>query len=183
MTNFEKYHKESIEKGYTAVKNGKLTSCDDIICNECDLNNEHEGCFITLLRWFAEEYKEPKPKLTEKEMHLCKAFDSGYIARDKSGSLFFYTSKPEKSVVVWHLDDCELDRLKRVQNETEIDWSKVVIDTPILVSNDGNKWLNRYFAKYTGGKVYAFANGSTSWSFDKKDCKLKDWKYVKLANS
>lgn len=65
-------------------------------------------------------------------------------------------------------DDCELDRLKRVQNETEIDWSKVVIDTPILVSNDGNKWLNRYFAKYTGGKVYAFANGSTSWSFDKK---------------
>jgi hypothetical protein len=80
-------------------------------------------------------------------------------------------------------DDCELDRLKRVQNETEIDWSKVVIDTPILVSNDGNKWLNRYFAKYTSGKVYAFANGSTSWSFDKKDCKLKDWKYVKLANS
>ena len=38
-------------------------------------------------------------------MHLCKAFDSGYIARDKSGSLFFYTSKPEKSVVVWHLDE------------------------------------------------------------------------------
>jgi hypothetical protein len=75
------------------------------MCNECDLNNEHEGCFITLLRWFAEEYKEPKPKLTEKEMHLCKAFGSGYIARDKSGSLFFYISKPEKSVVVWHLDE------------------------------------------------------------------------------
>ena len=80
-------------------------------------------------------------------------------------------------------DDCELDRLKRVQNETEIDWSKVVIDTPILVSNDGNKWLNRYFAKYTGGKVYAFANGSTSWSFGKKDYKIIDWKYVKLADS
>lgn len=31
MTNFEKYHKESIEKGYTAVKNEKLTSCDDVI--------------------------------------------------------------------------------------------------------------------------------------------------------
>lgn len=105
MTNFEKYHKESIEKGYTAVKNEKLTSCDDVMCNECDLNNEHEGCFITLLRWFAEEYKEPKPKLTEKEMHLCKAFGSGYIARDKSGSLLFYISKPEKSVVVWHLDE------------------------------------------------------------------------------
>ena len=80
-------------------------------------------------------------------------------------------------------DDCELDRLKRVQNETEIDWSKVVIDTPILVSNDGNKWLNRYFAKYTGGKVYAFANGSTSWSFDKKDYKIIDWKYAKLVDS
>lgn len=107
MTNFEKYHKESIEKGYTAVKNGKLTSCEYLLCNKCDLNNEHEGCFITLLRWFAEEYKEPKPKptLTEKEMHLCKAFNSGYIARDKSGHLYLYASKPKKSAVIWCIDE------------------------------------------------------------------------------
>lgn len=107
MTNFEKYHKESIEKGYTAVKNGKLTSCEYLLCNKCDLNNEHEGCFITLLRWFAEEYKEPKPTpmLTEKEMHLCKAFNSGYIARDKSRVLHFYAKKPRKGLTGWWTDN------------------------------------------------------------------------------
>lgn len=50
MTNFEKYHKESIEKGYTAVKNEKLTSCDDVMCNECDLNNEHEGVLYNIIK-------------------------------------------------------------------------------------------------------------------------------------
>ena len=54
-----------------------------------------------LLKWLVEECKEPKLKLTEKEMHLCKAFDSGYIARDKNGSLYLYTNKPEKNVNIW----------------------------------------------------------------------------------
>ena len=46
-----------------------------------------------------------------------------------------------------------------------VDWSKVAVDTPILV-NDSNdhEWLKRYFAKYENGSVYAWDNGATSWS-------------------
>lgn len=102
MTNFEKYHKEMIKHGYTAVRNGRPTTCQ-ILCSKCDLYRDDMGCLFPLLLWLADEYKEPKPKptLTEKEMHLCKAFNSGYIVRDANGSLFFHTSKPEKSVNIW----------------------------------------------------------------------------------
>ena len=34
-------------------------------------------------------------------MYLCKAFNSGYIARDMNGDLYFYASKPEKGDYVW----------------------------------------------------------------------------------
>lgn len=50
--------------------------------------------------------------------------------------------------------------------EPQVDWSKVKVDTPILVSNrkkDG-EWYKRYFAKYENGKVYTFSDGCTSWT-------------------
>lgn len=59
-----------------------------------------------------------------------------------------------------------------------VDWSKVAVDTPILVSKDKIKWKKRYFAKYEGGSVFAFRNGATSWSDDGWPF---DWNYVKLA--
>lgn len=31
--------------------------------------------------------------------------------------------------------------------EPKVDWSKVKVDTPILVRNDGDKWYTRHFAK------------------------------------
>ena len=47
----------------------------------------------------------------------------------------------------------------------EIDWSKVPVDTPVLVRDENwDDWKKRYFAKYYGGKVYTFDNGATSWS-------------------
>lgn len=62
--------------------------------------------------------------------------------------------------------------------EIPIDWSKVQIDTPILVSIDGNKWHKRYFAKYEDDIIYAFNDGRTSWTALPQD--YIDWKYVKL---
>lgn len=49
--------------------------------------------------------------------------------------------------------------------EPPIDWSKVTVDTPILV-NDSNDhgWVKRYFAKYENGSVFAWNGGKTSWS-------------------
>lgn len=62
-----------------------------------------------------------------------------------------------------------------------VDWTKVPVDTPILVRDSPDKFWNRgYFAKYENGKVYAFSNGGTSWSCGFYFC--EDWKFARLAN-
>ena len=63
--------------------------------------------------------------------------------------------------------------------EPETDWSKVAVDTPILVRNSKNEtWYKRYFAKYEDGKVYAWNDGKTSWSSTGDNI---SWSYAKLA--
>ena len=70
---------------------------------------------------------------------------------------------------LWLLEDCE---------ESEVDWSKVKVDTPLLVRNYINgEWSKRYFAKYEDGKVYTWINGRTSWN----ETGIYAWKYAKLA--
>lgn len=65
----------------------------------------------------------------------------------------------------------------------QVDWSKVKVDTPILVREyEQNPWLKRYFAKFKDGKVYAWNSGKTSWSIEDKTGMLC-WKYAKLAES
>lgn len=49
--------------------------------------------------------------------------------------------------------------------EPPIDWSKVAVDTPILVTYSGiHQWVKRHFAKYENGRVYAWNKGTTSRS-------------------
>lgn len=48
--------------------------------------------------------------------------------------------------------------------EPPVDWSKVAPDTKIIVWETPARKYKRYFAKYENGKIYAFDNGSTSWS-------------------
>ena len=64
-----------------------------------------------------------------------------------------------------------------------VDWSKVAVDTPILVRDSiEESWRKRYFAKYEDNTVYAWSGGSTSWS----TCGSSDianWKMAKLAES
>ena len=62
--------------------------------------------------------------------------------------------------------------------EPPVDWSKVPIDTPILVRDSENeKWIKRHFAKYEGGKVWAYRNGTSSWTNNGIYC----WTFEKLA--
>ena len=62
-----------------------------------------------------------------------------------------------------------------------VDWSKVKVDTPILVSCDGKNWYNRYFASFDGISVMAWEYGATSWSIDDADDEVYRWNYAKLA--
>ena len=60
------------------------------------------------------------------------------------------------------------------------DWSKVPVDTPILVrDSQDDEWLRRHFAKFEDGVVYTWDDGRTSWSLSSLG--KVDWKYAKLA--
>lgn len=61
----------------------------------------------------------------------------------------------------------------------KVDWSKVAVDTPILVKNYPNEeWLNRHFARYENGYILAYDDGNTSWSGNGRVCA---WKFAELA--
>ena len=62
--------------------------------------------------------------------------------------------------------------------ERPVDWATVKVDTPILVSANNKDWKKRYFSRYVDGIVFAFIDGTTSWSSNKVDC---TWSYAKLT--
>lgn len=82
--------------------------------------------------------------------------------------------------------DCNEKTLKWANSEyfePPVDWSKVAVDTPILVrQRESCGWDRRYFAKYKNGLVYAWQQGATSWSAERPTY-ICDWKYAKLAES
>lgn len=61
------------------------------------------------------------------------------------------------------------------------DWSKIAVDTPILVKDDyEDEWVKSYFASYKNGEVRAWMGGRTSFSAKNKTDTF-GWKYAKLA--
>lgn len=101
---------------------------------------------------------------------FCCSFIRPYILKADNCS-DMPCSRCQMLQTLWLLEDCE---------ESEVDWSKVEVDTPLLVRNYKNgEWYKRYFAKYEDGKVYAWLNGRTSWN----ETSIYAWKYAKLAES
>ena len=78
------------------------------------------------------------------------------------------------------------DKIKKWCNseykEPEVDWSKVPVDTPVLVKDSTPyTWKRRYFAYYEDGIVHTYSDGATSWSVNKNSVN-PGWNYAKLAN-
>lgn len=63
--------------------------------------------------------------------------------------------------------------------KSPVDWSKVPIDTRVVVWDVEARKHRRYFAKYQDGKIYTYPSGATSWSceFDH----LIRWGYGRIA--
>ena len=62
-----------------------------------------------------------------------------------------------------------------------VDWSKVAVDTPILVKQyEQDEWEKRHFAYFKDGRVCAWLCGATSWSADYEG-DTTDWNFAKLA--
>lgn len=67
--------------------------------------------------------------------------------------------------------------------EPSVDWSKVAVDTPILVrDSEEEMWRRRHFAKYENGIVYSWSGGATHWTMHRSS-NINDWKFAKLAES
>lgn len=78
--------------------------------------------------------------------------------------------------------DCTKAMKKWLQEEYEekVDWSKVEVDTPILVrASAHNDWEKRHFAKYENGKIFAWRDGMTSFTVESGH--TIQWNYAKLA--
>lgn len=68
--------------------------------------------------------------------------------------------------------------LMQEYKEPEVDWSKIKVDTPILVRESLDEPLHRrYFAKYEDEKVYAWEVGATSWTAEGRS---ESWEYAEL---
>lgn len=64
--------------------------------------------------------------------------------------------------------------------EEVVDWSKVAVDTKILVRvSEHNEWSKRHFAKFENGKVCAWDNGKTSFTSNAKS-PYTAWQQAKL---
>ena len=113
---------------------------------------------------YADEIKEYNGE------NFCKDFIAPYILKSNK----------------CNLDDCGLCNmlqsiwLMEEYKEPETDWSKVAVDTPILVRQGKNgRWFERHFAKYENGGVYAWIEGRTSWT---GAAEVK-WNFAKLAET
>lgn len=111
---------------------------------------------------YADEIREYKG------VEFCEAFIIPNILKsDNCAGMTCYKCRMLQTL--WLLEDCE---------ESEVDWSKIKVDTPILVrQGKTGDWLERHFAKYENGNVYAWVDGQTSWTGADE---IK-WKYAKLA--
>lgn len=100
-------------------------------------------------------------------------------------SLYYLWLKDEKTQEVIE-DNLTLDEILQMEFEeiVDVDWSKVQVDTKILVSGDGIDWYRRYFVKYENGIIYAFPDGLSSFTARyKPECgyrRVCAWKYAKL---
>ena len=60
-----------------------------------------------------------------------------------------------------------------------VDWSKVAVDTPVIVDLGNGTKLKRHFAKCDGYSIYYYKKGKTSWTFD--DIALAHKSMISLA--
>ena len=104
---------------------------------------------------------------------ICRDFIEPYILKSINAKCI-NTSCPKCHLyrTIWLMEEYE---------EPEIDWSKVEVDTPVLVRDSEDKdWERFYFAKYENGLVYTWVAGATSWTAKGN---MYKWRYAKLAES
>lgn len=110
-TNMEHYRGEieAIMKDFEGfgvdIDNSKLIACKSGSCERCKfsyMNNENkeDPCAKHKIKWLMSEYN-PETVLTEREKHFVEFVQTGYIARDKNGGMWWHEKKPVKNNGEW----------------------------------------------------------------------------------
>ena len=122
-------------------------------------------------------YERYADKIREYEGEtFCSDFIQPYILK-QSGCSGMNCGQCNMISLIWLMKEYE-----EPQEEPQVDWSKVEVDTPILVRiNEDKEWERRYFAKYENGVVYAWNSGCTSWTTHCMTTCMTPWKFAKLA--
>ena len=138
---------------------------------------------LSICRIMGKEYKTMTNREKFAEKILDIACSGGRLAVNKATLEPIACNSLECRDCLFNVSDgmsCADQRIKWVNSEyvePPIDWSKVAVDTPILIRDSSfSEWGKRYFAKYENGIVYAWSNGATSWSGDR----CTPWKLAKL---
>lgn len=120
-----------------------------------------------------EKYKNEIINFNDDDQDICEDFIKKRIL-----SSFGYTECEELSC-----DKCNMLQMIWLQEEykePEVDWSKVLVDTPIYVQDCiSDIWYPRYFAKFKDREVYAWYDGKTSFTVGSDGA--IPWAYAKLA--
>ena len=118
-----------------------------------------------------------------------RMYDLGYRkAEIESGVLFFFNGKREllnyflpRVMVASTCFEGKNQLIDIGEYLGIVDWSKVEVDTPILVKHRVEEtWEKRHFACFKNGYVYTWREGTTSWSVPDEQL-ITMWNYAKLA--
>ena len=121
-----------------------------------------------------------------KAWEICKKENVGKVYKDSEGKEWEviepymsceYDLRSKVGCLI--TDSLAVSEIAKMDFKETIDWSKVPVDTKILVSNFGTKQYKAYFAKYEDGKIYAWDSGRTSFTAGFEN-NMACWDYVKL---
>ena len=131
----------------------------------------------------------------KKELHYVTLCKEGIILIDKKGHYSFLfafnddlSGKEFCKIKITKIYDLADYAFKSLEFSTEgrkllwkmedkTDWSKVEVDTKVLVRyKPYDEWEKRYFAKYIDDNVYVFKEGKTSWN----SVGIEHWQETKL---
>ena len=74
-----------------------------------------------------------------------------------------------------------ISQIARMEFEEVIDWSKVAVDTKVLVSDNKLDWEPGHFALYKNGIFYTWEFGKSSFTVcEKTEAYMANWEYCKL---
>lgn len=200
MKNYEKYGREL--KKY---RGGMF--CDDYVKpdilklrkdDECD--HDCVRCLVLQTIWLLEEYyEEPETDWNKVEVDTPifvrdsedENWHKRHFAKYKDGVIYTWDNGQTSWTKTYIMTAWKYAKLaeseekceklsKEETKETETDWSKVEVDTPIFVrDSEIEGWERRHFAKYKDGVVYAWQGRLTSWTTED----MTAWNYAKLAES